>query len=450
MKPQAPPATFADLPAAGWLEPAHARLAAEYRPWRKFRYVAQDLGAEPASAWSVVKQSRLVHWRTLPLARAEGGTFGMCVHPLLVRPLFLIDRTSGEDLVSGRGGTKSLRKRMTSLFRRGETMPGALSAKTWMFEAAESSIMEGASATRAEALDLLRSGRTPSTVGERMILNNHHAMLLVRSRLDEPLSLELLLELQSVTTAATLEKPDGAGRLRTRDEDIRVVDTRDGSTIHQPPPADQLRPMLRSLCAFANSDHAGGEFLHPIIVACILHFMIGYIHPFVDGNGRTARAVFYWAALRSGYGLFEYLTISEVIRLGYSKYPQAFQDVEADDGDLTYFILYQLGVIEQALDRLADHLGREEEKIRRSERLLRLAKDLNLRQRLLLEHSLRHPGTEYTVKSHRNSNGITTNTARADLDDLVRRRLMTTSKRVREVIYHVSPTLKQRLARKGL
>ncbi len=69
---------------------------------------------------------------------------------------------------------------------------------------------------------------------------------------------------------------------------------------------------------------------------------------------------------------------------------------------------------------------------------------------MLLEHSLRHPGTQYTVKSHMNSNGIVAVTARTDLDDLVRRRLMTTTKRGREVIYLVTSTLAERLARKGL
>lgn len=41
--------------------------------------------------------------------------------------------------------------------------------------------------------------------------------------------------------------------------------------------------------------------------------MIAYMHPFVDGNGRTARALFYWYMLKSGYWLTEYLSISRVI-----------------------------------------------------------------------------------------------------------------------------------------
>lgn len=454
MRTQGPPRLFADVPSP-WGLPAAAqrRLMSEYRPWRKLRYVAEELGVDAIEAWTYLKASRRLLWRDLPLFRGEGGHFGLCIHPSLLRPLFHIDRASGDDLIARSDSTaaKPARmKRLSSLFGMGETIPGQVQAKTAMFEAAESSIMEGASATREQALELLRTGRAPATLGERMILNNHHAMALAKQRLSEPLSLDLLLELQSTVTAGTLEPPDASGRFRTASEDVRVVDTRDGSTIHTPPPADRVVPMLRQVCDFANTNRGTGDFLHPIVAASILHFLVGYVHPFVDGNGRTARAIFYWCALRHGYSLFEFLSISEIIRKGYARYPQAFVDVETDDGDLTYFILYHLDVIEQALDRLAEHLEREEAKIERSERLLRIAKGLNLRQRLLLEHALRHPTTGYTAKSHRNSNGIALGTARADLDDLVRRKLMTTSKRVREVIYHVSPTLKPRLARKGL
>lgn len=319
-----------------------------------------------------------------------------------------------------------------------------------MDEAAESSLIEGAATTRKEALELLRSGRPPKGLGERMVVNNYVAMSQIKGWTSRNLSTEMLLELQSVLTEGTLEDPNQAGRLRRSDEAVRVEDSRDGTVIHVPPPAQSLPHRLKSLCEFANRPHTGDEFLHPIAKASILHFMVGYEHPFVDGNGRTARAVFYWYALRNGYSVFEYLAISEIIRKGFARYPQAYADSEQDDGDLTYFLLYKLDVIEQALDRLAAHIRKEEEKVRQSERLLKLSKDLNLRQRLLLEHALRHAGSHYTVKSHMNSNGIAVNTARTDLDDLVRRRLMTTTRRGKQVVYHPDPGLHDRLARKGI
>lgn len=64
---------------------------------------------------------------------------------------------------------------------------------------------------------------------------------------------------------------------------------------------------MTAMCAFPNG-HLPDTFIHPAIRAIILHFWLGYDHPFVDGNGRTARALFYWAMLRQNYSLFEAAT----------------------------------------------------------------------------------------------------------------------------------------------
>jgi len=446
-----PPAGFATVP--GLPGPPFAvqrRAVQDYRPYRKLRHIAEDLGAAPADTWMFVKSVRRLYWQEIPVPRVEGGQFGIAWTPQLIRSLFLVDRASGDDILSSAADgplRHPLRKRLDAIFKGGELIPTRVQVRRAMSEAAESSIIEGASGTRREAIELLRSGRIPKTESEKMIFNNYQAMQLVKRRMREPLSIELLLELQGLLTDSTIDAAL-SGRLRTSGDNVRVVDTRSNEVIFVPPPAELLRPLLTSVCDFANRGAGDSDFIHPIVSAAILHFLIGYTHPFVDGNGRTARAVFYWQALRHGYGLFEYLSISEIIREGYARYPQAYLDSESDDGDLTYFVLYHLDVIEQALGRLADDLRREEEKIIRSEQLLRLSTALNLRQRLLLDHALRHTGAVYTVKSHMNSNGVSINTSRADLEDLVRRKLMTTSKRGKEVVYMAIPTLAERVARR--
>ncbi len=449
-----PPSQFADIPKinnVGFDE--LRRLVSEHRPWRKLRYTATEMGVDPIAAWRAVKAVRRALRRDLPLRRWEGGRFGIEPGPALFKPLFEVDRVSGDDLRKsqpGEGAGSALRKRIDALLRRGEMVPDRMRARTLMNEAAESSIMEGAAATRAMALDMLRTGRAPATRGERMILNNFEAMRQVKRSLARPMSIELLLELQQTVTDGTLDVPDAGGRLRHAAENVRVVDTRDGDTVFTPPPAEAVVPLLKELCDFANAPLGeDADFLHPIVRACVLHFMIGYVHPFVDGNGRAARALFYWHTLKHGYGIFEYLSISEVIARGPARYSQAYLDTERDDGDLTYFVLYKLDVIAQAMNALSKRLEAEEARIERAESLIRLGRDLNVRQRILLDHALHRPDTEYTVKSHMNSNGIVNNTARADLDDLVRRKLMVTTRRGREVIYHVAPGLAARVARRS-
>ncbi|MBY0263678.1 MAG: Fic family protein, partial [Phycisphaerales bacterium] len=407
------------------------------------RHIAPDAGLDPLDTWVLIKHQRLMQWRSIGVPRHEGGTFGFCMNPLLAEPLLIIDRSTGIEL-SERPGPRPLHKRLMALGRDGQLLAQRRVMGS-MSEAAESSILEGAASTRQDAIRLLREGREPATLGERMIVNNYIAMQRLKQDLDRPLSLDLLLEWHEALTAGTMDAAD-VGRVRRADENVRIDDTRTGETIFTPPPTDFLPGLLRATCEFAAREHSGAEFIHPVVKACILHFLIGYAHPFVDGNGRTARAAFYWCALRHGYAVFEFCSISEVIRKGYARYPQAYLDTELDDGDTTYFVMFHLDVIRQALDRLGTHLEQEQERVARSERLLAIAKDLNLRQRLLLDHALRHPLTQYTAKSHSNSNGITPTTARTDLEDLVRKRLMLSpGKRGKEVLYMLAPGVEKKL-----
>ena len=221
-------------------------------------------------------------------------------------------------------------------------------------------------------------------------------------------------------THGTLDDDTAAGRLRLPGEPIHVVDQRDGTVLHTPPPASELSSRLKAMCEFANADGgAGKRFLHPVLRSIILHFWLAYEHPFVDGNGRTARALFYWSMLRHGYWLIEFLTISHIIRSAPARYSRAFLFTETDDNDLTYFIRYHLEVLDRALQALHDYIARKSAQQRHLESVVRGLTGLNHRQRALLGHALRHPNHHYTIMAHRTSHGVVYQTARSDLLELV-------------------------------
>ena len=450
MKSETPPIQFDNLYSDDALHAAAVFRAhtdpvrehcAQHHPWRKVRPIALQAGSDPVADWRAVKLLRHQQFRALPLTRSEGGTFGFCEHSSLNEWLH------GIDLEVGGGGPG------TFDHGRGVLGDSAFRAKfairSLMQEAIESSRLEGAVTTRVEATELLRSRRAPQTTHERMVVNNYAAMRQVKGMLDRELSVEMLCEIQRTVTEGTLEHEDQAGRFRHADENVRIVDDRTNETVFVPPPAHGLGQRVHAICSFANEAHTGRDFIHPIVKACILHFMIGYEHPFTDGNGRTARAVFYWYALRSGYQVFEYLVISELLREAYGQYRQAFLDSELDDGDMTYFIRFNLQIVVRAISKLGEYLKEEEEKVQRAIRMASLDPDLNLRQRLLLGHALRHPRTVYTVKSHAMSNRITQVTARSDLDRLSERGLLTTYKTGRQVNYVAEPGLEKRLGLEG-
>ena len=216
------------------------------------------------------------------------------------------------------------------------------------------------------------------------------------------------------------------GRFRKATEKIRIMDMYN-EVFHYLPPADQLKKRMTAMCDFANGK-TPKYFIHPVIRAIILHFWLAYDHPFVDGNGRTARTLFYWLMLRNRYWLFEFVSISQMIVKAPAKYARAFLYTETDDNDLTYFIIYHLNIIQQAIKTLYEYIERKTRRLQAIENQLRGIIILNHRQRTLISHALRHPHQKYTFKSHQISHNVVYQTARTDLMDLEERGLLESQK----------------------
>jgi len=253
-----------------------------------------------------------------------------------------------------------------------------------------------------------------------MILNNYRAMEEVKNLKGQKITPKVMLSLQEVLTRDTLDDAGAAGRLRRDKDETTVKDPRDQSILHVPPPATELAARLTALCNFANR-RTPEYFVHPAIRAIVLHFMVGYDHPFVDGNGRTARALFYWSMLEQGYWLVEYLSISGILKKAPVQYARSYLYSESDDGDLTYFIIYHLQVILRAIERLDEYLVKRMKELRETETLLRRSDELNHRQLGLVSHALRHPGARYSIRAHGNSHRVSYMTARSDLLKLAER-----------------------------
>ena len=171
---------------------------------------------------------------------------------------------------------------------------------------------------------MIRSSRNPRDRYERMILNNYFAMKRIQEQQSESLTVEGLLNLHKILTESTIDDPDAAGRIQDEDEKRVHVGDASGKIFHTPPPAKELPKRLDALIQFANeSPDNSDSFIHPILRAIVMHFVIGYDHPFVDGNGRVARAVFYRSVLRSGYEILAFASISQIINNTPAKYGYA-------------------------------------------------------------------------------------------------------------------------------
>ena len=152
----------------------------------------------------------------------------------------------------------------------------------------------------------------------------------IKRLINKPLSKDLIIEIQASITKDTLDDKTAIGRFKREGEENEIVDQDDGTVLFQPPFIDEIEERIRILCDYANEKQTD-HFVHPVIRAVILHFGLAYIHPFVDGNGRTARALFYWYMLKNNYWLFEYLSISRILLRAPSQYKRAYLYTEIDD-----------------------------------------------------------------------------------------------------------------------
>jgi len=282
--------------------------------------------------------------------------------------------------------------------------------------------MEGASTTRIVAKDMLRKKKSPQNKSQQMIVNNYNTIQYIVEHKDEPLTEELLLTIHRLMTEKTLDNPEDAGRFRTNDK-VVVADMVEGDIIYTPPSFQEIPEFVESLCDFFNNDNPR-TFIHPIIRGIIVHFMLAFMHPFVDGNGRTARALFYWYMLKEGYKLTEYMSISRVIAKSKSNYEKAFRYVENDGNDMGYFVAYNLEALEISFQQLRDYIQRKQREKSAASSFM-MAGNINQRQALVLQRLKEEPETIFTVKDVQEQFSVSSMTARKDLSDLVKQGYMT-------------------------
>ena len=411
-------------------------LDGKYLHWDDVRHrdPPASLEGDREAWWWAAKFARLGGRREVPVTGTDGRAFSyVAVDPIPEVLHFLDQQAGGSIQFPAQGLTEAHRDRFH--------------VNSLVEEAVRSSQIEGASTTREEARDLVRSGRRPRDRSEQMVLNNYETMRRIVELRDQPLTPAIVLELQRRITENTLKIPDAAGRLRRPEEDWVVVEDDEGNDLHVPPPAGRLARRLETLCDFANGRPSDG-FVHPVVRAVTLHFWLAYDHPFLDGNGRTARALFYWCMLRHGYWLFEFVSISSVINRAKKQYGRAFLLTETDDNDLTYFLLYHLRVVRQAVEDVRTYVARKLDEMRQAESALGGPfAALNHRQKALVQHAVRHPGFEYTFESHRRSHGVVRQTARTDLLALAEAGLLERAKRGRLLVFRSPPDLADRLRR---
>lgn len=357
-----------------------------YLPKREIVYrlpVSVPIG----SFWPQLQQARRENSYTLPLLSTQGENFWWVLTETIEQQTEAVLEIVRSDLALD------------------EPPFDGLQEDVLFDEAYCSSVIEGADAPKEAARTFIRSGRPAADKSEQMIRNNYEAMFYVLAHIDDPITETTVQDIFSLITAG-LVKPQQSYRT----EDV-VVQSARGEIVHRAPSADQVPTMMRQWL-----DFVGDEETPPLLKACIAHFYFVYVHPFADGNGRTARALTYMLLLQSGYGFFRYISISDILAGERGRYYRAIRDVEQDGLDMTYFIEYYTGMLMRTVEDL---------KLRLTDRVLQArlldslaASSVNPRLMEGTKWMLSSDSSSITIKDWQKKFGVAMETARQDLFQL--------------------------------
>ena len=372
----------------------------EYLYWSDVKYRAQAIGISKEELWALVKYIR--SGTDVKISEFEHMHFSLT--NFMQRQCHEFDMNFG-----GSWGA-------SKIFPDDKATQELYLVSSIMEEAIASSQMEGASTTREAAKEMLQKKISPKDNSQRMIVNNYNTINFIRDHSKEDLTPAFIMQVHALMTDRALDIEDAAGRFRRQEENIVVGDGITGEIVHIPPEAECLNVFIDRLCAFFN-DKSPAIFIHPVIRGIIIHFLMGYYHPFADGNGRTARALFYWYMMRNDYWLVQYLSISRIIRGSKRAYEKAFLFTEHDSNDMGYFIKYHLDVLNKSFDELRKYLVRKHKEKKKSETLLRLG-NITARQAEILNRLIENPDEVLTSMDITSRFGVSAGTAKSDLRNL--------------------------------
>ena len=214
---------------------------------------------------------------------------------------------------------------------------------------------------RADAARWLGDDSRDVTAAE--VLGNIDAMLWAVEAVGggDPITLDVLLEAHRRLLAGTRIKEHG-GRIREAQNWIGGSDYNPCSAAFVPPPPEMVATLLDDLCAFCNDDS-----LPPLAQAAIAHAQFETIHPFVDGNGRTGRALLHLVLRHRGLGLRVLPPISLVLATWSRDYMAGLTDTryegESGSAEARAGLNRWIALIAAACLRAVEDAGRFEEQV---------------------------------------------------------------------------------------
>jgi Fic family protein len=229
-----------------------------------------------------------------------------------------------------------------------------LESKAISYEAYYSSHIEGAQSSLDEALRFIKKKQKHAPDESlQMIGNNQRAVEYAIKQAGKPITHELICRLQDILTEHThLERPITRGEYRHGP--VYIVNGM-GQVVYEGPPHDVVPVLMENYIQWINAR----DTINPLIKAGIVHFYFVHVHPFDDGNGRTARALSNLVLADLGFKFINMTSLSSYFDHKRPQYYRAIQDVRAHDYDLTYFLIFFMEALLVQIEKIKDEIERE-------------------------------------------------------------------------------------------
>ncbi|MFA5168540.1 MAG: Fic family protein [Candidatus Omnitrophota bacterium] len=290
--------------------------------------------------------------------------------------------------------------------------------KALILESHHSTHIEGTALSLEQAKSIL-GGQKIKGVNrddEKELLNYKKAMDFLSKYLgkDDPVSEGVVRELHKIIVKGVRGENADPGSYRKIQN--YVVNSRTHEVVYTPPAPLEVPPLMREFTDWINR----AEDLSPILVAGIAQFQFVHIHPFIDGNGRTARLLSTLILYKTGYDFKRLFTISEYYDKDRPAYYQAIQNVRKNHMDMTTWLEY---FVDGLRSQMIEIRAKGEQLIKQDSRLQKIKKvGLNKRQekavkRLIIKGTL-------SVNEYQSIVSCIRRTAQRDLEELVEKRVI--------------------------
>ena len=290
--------------------------------------------------------------------------------------------------------------------------------KALILESHHSTHIEGTALSLEQARSILEGKKVKgvSLDDERELLNYRKAMNFISKYLgkDDPISEGIIRELHKIIVKGVRGGQADPGNYRRIQN--YVVNSRTREVIYTPPGPWDVPHLMQEFVEWMNK----AEDVPPILAAGVTQFQFVHIHPFIDGNGRTARILSTLILYKTGYDFKRLFTISEYYDKDRPAYYQAIQSVRKNNMDMTMWLEYFVGGLRLQMEEIQ---GKGEQLIRQDVQLQKIKRiGLNKRQEKAVKQLI-VKGT-ISVNEYQSAASCIRRTAQRDLEDLVEKKVI--------------------------